>query len=199
MTMECPHGPCICDHCKGGCPNCTIDELRAEVEDARGDFTTAQQRSRTWKARAEKAEAHSKELGEINFRQAAKIMAIKGQRAAFWIELAELLGLNIRDDNSSIQDGIESLKSDNDQLRAEVEKLEQDNCDSCLEYKDDGTPRTTYGWNENSVEGQVPCGCISESGPYQVIEAQNKVLREALKVFADLGDEFAQQALKDTS
>lgn len=34
-TMNCPHGPCICSHCKAGCPRCTIEELRAEVTEHR--------------------------------------------------------------------------------------------------------------------------------------------------------------------
>jgi hypothetical protein len=63
-------------------------------------------------------------------------------------------------------------------------ELRQNLCDSCLEYEDDGTPYTTYGWNENRVEGQIPCGCISESGPYQVSEDRITELLTALQYVA---------------
>jgi hypothetical protein len=63
----------------------------------------------------------------------------------------------------------------------ERDELEQKVCDSCLEYEDDGTPLTTYGWNENREEGQIPCGCISESGPYQVLDKRITELEEALE------------------
>ena len=73
---------------------------------------------------------------------------------------------------------INRLTKDNEQLKVERDELQQNVCGDCLEYKDDGTPRTSYGWNENAVEGQIPCGCISESGPYQVLEAECNRLQE---------------------
>jgi hypothetical protein len=62
-------------------------------------------------------------------------------------------------------------------LERENEKLQSKVCDECLEYKDDGTPYTTYGWNENREEGQVACACIAESGPYRVLKHENEELR----------------------
>ena len=75
---------------------------------------------------------------------------------------------------------IERLKTRVENLGEEASNLEQNVCDSCLEYEDDGTPLTTYGWNENRVEGQIPCACVSESGPYQVLEATAQRYREVI-------------------
>ena len=66
------------------------------------------------------------------------------------------------------------------QAKKEIEELEQKHCSDCLEYDDDGTPYTGYGWNENREEGQIPCGCIQESGPYQVLEQKHKTLVDAV-------------------
>jgi hypothetical protein len=72
---------------------------------------------------------------------------------------------NFAEDERDLTEEIERAEK----AEAEVERLEQNVCGDCLEYEDDGTPSTAYGWNENRVEGQIPCSCISESGPYQIL------------------------------
>lgn len=87
------------------------------------------------------------------------------------------------------------------QLKAaqeEVERLEQNVCDECLVYEDDGTPQTSYGWNENRVEGQVPCGCIAESGPYRVLEQKHARLVEKLTFIQEIACGERQVAESDT-
>jgi hypothetical protein len=71
-------------------------------------------------------------------------------------------------------------------------KLEQNVCDECLEYDDDGTPFTGYGWNENRVEGQVPCVCITESGPYQVLQESYDMVMSFINDLREDCEGFAQ-------
>ena len=62
--MECPHGPCICDHCKGGCPNCTIDELKAGLKKVEIDRDEWKDSCRAANWRFKKAETQNKVLRE---------------------------------------------------------------------------------------------------------------------------------------
>lgn len=60
---------------------------------------------------------------------------------------------------------------ENEILRATIERLEQNTCDVC-------SPED-YGWQHNRVEGRVPCICMEEAEPYQILKAEIERLREA--------------------
>lgn len=92
----------------------------------------------------------------------------------------------------------ETAEAEVARLKKEVSTLERNLCNDCLEYENDGTPQTGYGWNENDVEGQVPCGCILESGSYQVLAAENKRLREALMLSRSMLKKGGCRSLNET-
>lgn len=82
------------------------------------------------------------------------------------------------------------------ELEAELNDALENPCGDCLKYEDDGTPYTGYGWNENAVEGQVPCGCIEESGPYQILKNKNERLIKALEFYADESIYFPRSIIR---
>lgn len=71
---------------------------------------------------------------------------------------------------SEIREVIAELEGENEGLR---KKVREEICGDCLPG--------AYGWNENRVEGRIPCSCISESEAYQELEAKNEKLLKALK------------------
>lgn len=75
-----------------------------------------------------------------------------------------------------------------DALTRGRDELLQHVCDECCDKT--GAPT---GWVENRVEGRVPCACVSESEPYQILQRERDELRKevdrltraAIKAFVD--------------
>lgn len=75
--MNCPHGPCICSHCKEGCPRCTIDDLRADVASHELVIKSLNEGVNRCRARYEVAEKRNSRVHNYSFALRQEVERLK--------------------------------------------------------------------------------------------------------------------------
>jgi hypothetical protein len=99
--------------------------------------------------------------------------------------VADLQGVSPNEQSRSIEDIAMAIEAMVHRLRRERDHLNEWHCDVCTRNEDGGPS----GWIENRVEGKVPCACVEDMEPYQVLlkaliaaEKERDAARRALEL-----------------